>query len=128
MLPSRKFDKRVNGYIIHSFTTDPSVLRLGQQLDIMFNTGVPSAQISSYLVLSRFRYLAMTVLGGFIIKFLTKYELGRNLLLKYPRFFSFGNYNYYYFFIMFIISLINFNFYCRTFLKRWTYTRSDSTV
>ena len=90
MLPSRKFDKRVNGYIVRSFTTDPSILRLGQQLDVTLNTGVPPAQIASYFVINRFKYLAMLMLGGSIFKFLANYEWGRNLLLKYPRFFSFG--------------------------------------
>ncbi|RIA97106.1 saccharopine dehydrogenase-like oxidoreductase [Glomus cerebriforme] len=90
LLPSRTFDKRVNGYIIPSITTDHSILKLGQQLDIMFNTGVLPAQISSYLVFSRFRYLAMMMFSGSIFKFLAKYEWGRNLLLKYPKFFSFG--------------------------------------
>lgn len=93
MLPSRKFDNRVNGYIIPSITTDLSVLKLGQQLDIKFNTGVLPAQISSYLVFNRFRYIAMMMLGGSIFKYLAKYEWGRNLLLKYPKFFSFGNNN-----------------------------------
>ncbi|CAB4446197.1 unnamed protein product [Rhizophagus irregularis] len=90
LLPSRKFDNRVNGYIIPSITTDHSILKLGQQLDIKFNTGVLPAQISSYLVFNRFRYIAMMMLGGSMFKFLTKYEWGRNLLLKYPKFFSFG--------------------------------------
>ncbi|GBC00049.1 hypothetical protein RclHR1_03720010 [Rhizophagus clarus] len=90
MLPSRKFDNRVNGYIIPSITTDLSVLKLGQHLDIKYNTGVLPAQISSYLVFSRFRYLAMMMLSGSIFKFLARYEWGRNLLLKYPKFFSFG--------------------------------------
>jgi hypothetical protein len=101
LLPSRKFDNRVNGYIIPSITTDHSILKLGQQLDIKFNTGVLPAQISSYLVFNRFRYIAMMMLGGSMFKFLTKYEWGRNLLLKYPKFFSFGNNNNNFSFIMF---------------------------
>ncbi|CAG8549898.1 8762_t:CDS:2 [Funneliformis mosseae] len=90
ILPSGKFDKRINGYIIPSFTTDPSIMRLGQQLDIVFNTGIPPAQISSYLVFSRFKYIAMMILGGSVFKLLARYEWGKNLLLKYPRFFTFG--------------------------------------
>ncbi len=93
MLPFGKFDKRINGYIVPSITPDLSLLKLGQQLNIMFNTGIPPAQISSYLVFSRFRYIAMMILGGSIFKFLAKYEWGKILLLKYPRFFSFGNKN-----------------------------------
>ncbi|CAG8543372.1 10170_t:CDS:2, partial [Acaulospora colombiana] len=90
MAPPSRWDPRVQGYVVPSVTTDLSILKLSQQLDIEFNSGVSPSQLASYFVIPRFKYLVMLFLGGAIFRLLIKYQWGKNLLLRYPKFFSFG--------------------------------------
>ncbi|KAF0377793.1 putative saccharopine dehydrogenase-like protein [Gigaspora margarita] len=89
-IPNGKWDNRVKAYVIPSFLTDHSVIKLSQQLDIEHRTEVPPAQIAAYLAFPRYRYLLMFYIGSTLINFLAKYSWGRSLILKYPRLFSFG--------------------------------------
>ncbi|CAG8499517.1 7429_t:CDS:2 [Scutellospora calospora] len=88
--PNGKWDNRVKAYTVRSSLSDYSVIQLSQLLDIEHHTGVPSAQISAYLAFPKYRYLLMFYVGGALVNFLAKYSWGKFLLLKYPRFFSFG--------------------------------------
>ncbi|CAG8666090.1 3570_t:CDS:2, partial [Acaulospora morrowiae] len=88
--PPSKWDSRFQGYVVPSLTADLSVLKLGQQLDIEYNSGVPPAQVASYFVIPKLKYLIMIFLGGAVFRLLIRYEWGKNLLLKHPKFFSFG--------------------------------------
>lgn len=110
MINAGVWDYRAKGYVVPSFLTDPPIMKLGQQLDIEFNTGVPPIQIASYLVFSRYRYLLYLNLAGAVFRFLIKYQWGLNLILKYPRLFSFGNYHIKYAHIGCDISYLHFVF------------------
>ncbi|RCH88134.1 hypothetical protein CU097_006701 [Rhizopus azygosporus] len=97
-----KFHKGVTkdkefGYHVPFIFADPSVVRLSQQI---FATGLvqdktdrpapPTTQFAAYLLLPSLWAVILYVIYGYIFSFLATIHWGRQLLLKYPEFFSAG--------------------------------------
>ncbi|KAG0231862.1 hypothetical protein BGW41_002065 [Actinomortierella wolfii] len=86
---------RVAAYCIPFFFADPSVVRLSQQLatteaDQVSNSVKSPVQFSAYICIPSFSILASMMVASTVFGFLAKFEAGRKLLLKYPKFFTFG--------------------------------------
>ncbi|KAF9583376.1 hypothetical protein BGW38_009627 [Lunasporangiospora selenospora] len=98
--PKPHWVERVQAYTIPFFFADPSVIRLSQQMviqdkDLTANLA-PTApvrrpiQFDAYICIPSFKYLAMMIAASTVFGALAKYEFGRRLLLKYPKFFTLG--------------------------------------
>ncbi|KAF9976121.1 hypothetical protein BGZ73_009096 [Actinomortierella ambigua] len=90
---------RVAAYCIPFFFADPSVVRLSQQLAITEAANVSNSvkspiQFSAYICIPSFSILASMMIASTVFGVLAKFETGRKLLLKYPKFFTFGGFSH----------------------------------
>eukprot|EP00124_Ichthyophonus_hoferi_P000357 Ihof_evm24s12 gene=Ihof_evmTU24s12 len=79
----------LNKWIMAFPGADASVVRRTQR-ELWFAHHTPPAQYAAYFTISNRYYLAMVLLVATVFKFLTGYWWGRQLLLKFPSFFTFG--------------------------------------
>ena len=79
----------VDRYCIPFFGTDDSCVLRSQLLGFQENNEKP-IQFQEYFVLKSVMLLPFLALAGLTLLILSKFEMGRSLLLKYPSFFSFG--------------------------------------
>ncbi|KAF9351916.1 hypothetical protein BGX26_010151 [Mortierella sp. AD094] len=90
--------KKVAAYTIPFFFADPSVVRLSQQLVLqdkdLESYKTPPVQFSAYICIPSFKTLASAILASTVFGFFASYEFGRKLLLKHPRFFTFGMFSH----------------------------------
>eukprot|EP00850_Spirogloea_muscicola_P002977 SM000011S19155 [mRNA] locus=s11:1122897:1125438:- [translate_table: standard] len=63
-----------------------SILQSGVEEELRFKP----VQYGAYFTVPSLLYLALFMVFGYLFRFLVTYGWGRNLLLQYPRFFSFG--------------------------------------
>ncbi|KAJ3191052.1 hypothetical protein HK101_008136 [Irineochytrium annulatum] len=101
ILNSPRFDKFAYKWVLPFIGADASVVRMGQQLSESLRLAgykrpvlsLQPVQFAAYLgVQSRLSLVGMIIFGGFLT-FLSRFSLGRYLLLKYPGFFSFGQFS-----------------------------------
>ena len=80
------------------FFADPSVVRLSQQITLqdkeLEQSQSPPVQFAAYICIPSFSALAMTIVASTVFGLLAKYEFGRQLLLKHPRFFTLGRFSH----------------------------------
>eukprot|EP00835_Amoeboradix_gromovi_P003495 NODE_233_length_13658_cov_0.453647.p3 type:complete len:349 gc:universal NODE_233_length_13658_cov_0.453647:11492-12538(+) len=84
-----KNDPRV-GWIVIFPGADPSVVKLSQQIQQMRSKDYVAANFAAYVVVPNFLALIGLLFGAMIFGLLANFSSGRNLLLKYPEFFTFG--------------------------------------
>ncbi|KAG2177227.1 hypothetical protein INT43_007884 [Umbelopsis isabellina] len=93
------WDDQLQSYHVPFMFADPSVVRLSQKLFLTGYAVTPSAsnkempptvQFAGYTLLPSFMIVVLYYLVGFVFFTLSSAPWGRNLLLKYPEFFSYG--------------------------------------
>ncbi|PSN56748.1 hypothetical protein C0J52_00071 [Blattella germanica] len=82
--------KRDNmGWCVPFMGSDRSVIIRSQRHFFEIDKERP-AQVQVYMVVKSFIAVAALALFGFVFLMLARFQFGRNILLKYPRFFTFG--------------------------------------
>eukprot|EP01027_Heterolobosea_sp_BB2_P007379 GEZU01010988.1.p1 GENE.GEZU01010988.1~~GEZU01010988.1.p1 ORF type:complete len:455 (-),score=131.82 GEZU01010988.1:745-2082(-) len=83
------WDDRINKYVIPFMGSDASVVRRTQRTNYEWKHMAPF-QYAAYATISSIWYVIIMVVFGAIFSTLAQFKLGRQILLKYPRLFSFG--------------------------------------
>lgn len=91
------WDERVKSWVVPFFFADPSVIRLTQMLESEYGAAcssngkpVPPVQFAGYIQIQSTFYLCVFVIFSAVFALLATKEWGRDLLLKHPKFFTFG--------------------------------------
>ncbi|KAJ3279313.1 hypothetical protein HK104_001577 [Borealophlyctis nickersoniae] len=88
------WDPRIKAYLLPFIFADPSIVRLSQQILLQHPTSPHPTnrpvQFAAYLVIPKLRYLIMVVMYMTVFNFLMKFDVGRKILLKHPKFFTAG--------------------------------------
>jgi len=96
--PKPHWVHKVAAYTVPFFFADPSVVRLSQQITLqdkeLEQSQSPPVQFAAYICIPSFSALAMTIVASTVFGLLAKYEFGRQLLLKHPRFFTLGRFSH----------------------------------
>ncbi|KAJ3081803.1 hypothetical protein HDU99_004624 [Rhizoclosmatium hyalinum] len=89
---SARFEKLfTKKWCVPFFGADASIVRLSQQLQLASSTSsLPPTQFNAYFSLKSFAQVLRFSFFGFSMFYLSSSSFGRNLLLKYPGFFSMG--------------------------------------
>lgn len=86
--PSPQYDLRMNAYRVPFLGSDASVCR--RTAAVLASVGLPAYHCAFYLTLpSRWALFLYQFFGG-VFMFLAKRSWGRTLLLRFPRFFTYG--------------------------------------
>lgn len=89
------YDTNEKKYAITFMGADASVVRNSHRnLKEMGRVDKIAPQYSAFATVPSIFYLAIILIFGLIFQALAKYEWGRNILLKYPRFFSNGMFSH----------------------------------
>eukprot|EP00126_Sphaerothecum_destruens_P007432 Sdes_comp19846_c0_seq2m12071 len=83
------FSKEMGKWCIPFVGSDSSVVKRTQRMNSQRFSTVP-VRFSAYVALPSFFHLVLFLLYGFLFQILCRFPLGRNLLLKYPSYFSHG--------------------------------------
>jgi hypothetical protein len=83
------FVRMFSSLTIAFFFADPAIVRLSQQLLVNDANETP-VYFSAHVLMSNFIETAFSCLWFFVFLFLCKFKITKDLMLKYPRIFSFG--------------------------------------
>ena len=86
-----KKDPRV-GWIAIFPGADPSVVKLSQQIQQTRNKAYMGTNFAAYVIVPSFLSLVQLVFGALLFMLFASFNGGRQMLLKYPEFFTFGTF------------------------------------
>ncbi|XP_065064687.1 saccharopine dehydrogenase-like oxidoreductase isoform X1 [Rhopilema esculentum] len=87
------YSKSENLWTVLFTGADPSVVRR-TQYSCQESSGETPVQYGSYMCLSGILELVCLLIFGVFLAILTPFQFGRNLLMKYPKLFTFGTFSY----------------------------------
>lgn len=83
------FSNEIEQYCVPFMGADPSVVKRTQRFLVQEHQDTP-VQYGAYAGVGGIGNIAKMMFAGLMFWFLVKFSFGRNLLIKYPEFFSFG--------------------------------------
>ncbi|OQR95115.1 hypothetical protein ACHHYP_00388 [Achlya hypogyna] len=93
-LRSLGYDERVRKYFVKFMGADASVVRATQKHLVQSRATTPPVQFAVYATFASLASFVPLVLGGVVLYALSRFEAGRQLLIKYPAFFTFGYFSH----------------------------------
>lgn len=84
------YDKEQDALLLPHMAADPAVVRLGQSLTLEDDPNFEPVKFIGWFAIPTLYIALFMAFYGMLISFFSKFEFGRSLLLRYPKFFTGG--------------------------------------